>query len=189
MEAIMFYITPGSKQLATDDFNVNLYEPIGSLFEPSIIRLVFDFCKVDDIIDCVNYVANSNTEKMRRKKMMLNIAMDSIGIQHERFKIDSPSVRCNTMKVEHGLITVLYLLKHLKREEVEIVYDLSNVPNEVFDIVKDYKLTFFDRYNPLYLDPIAERYFAPIFEKHGILCYDENDITEYQSILKLIRKL
>ena len=188
LEAIMFYRSMGDKILARDDFKVNIFEPIGSLFEPSVIWLVSEYLSVDEMFRCVDSVANPRSEKMRRKKMMINIVMDKKGIKHERFTIDKPPSRCDTMKVEHGLITVLYLLKHLPREQVELVYDLSEVPAEVFDVVKNYKLTFFDRYNPLYLDDMAEKYFTPIFEKHGIQKYDDNDIKEDKSILQMIQR-
>ena len=76
------------------------------------------------------------------------------------------------MKVGHALITVMYLLKYVPKEEIELIYNLSDVPHEVYDMVKDYKLEFFDKYNPLYLDDVTERYFTSALERHGISCYD-----------------
>lgn len=70
-----------------DDFGMNIYEPVGSLFEPAILKLLLDFCKKEEIVECVNSVQDQDTEKMQRKKLLFNIAIDRYGFDYEKFKI------------------------------------------------------------------------------------------------------
>ena len=84
---------------------------------------------------------------------------------------------------------MIYLLKHLERNIVENVYDLSEFPKEVFDIVKNFRLTFFDRYNPLYLDNVAKNHFVEQFERHGIVKYDDADMKEFIAVNGLAKHM
>ena len=189
LEATMFGYRMGNMLETENELDWRMYQPLGSLFDPAIVKLLMDFQDENGIVECATQCARPETEKSQRKKMLFNIAMDRYGYGYKRFEIQSPKTKCNTMGVSHGLITVMYLLKHLPREQVELVYDLSQVPNEVFDIIENYKLTFFDRYSPLYLDEMAEKYFITAFENHGVLKYDENDMKEYKNICQLIKRL
>ena len=70
-----------------DDFGMNIYEPVGSLFEPAILKLLLDFCTKEEIVECINSVQDQDTEKMQRKKLLFNIALDRYGFDYEKFKI------------------------------------------------------------------------------------------------------
>ena len=140
MEATMFGYKMGNMLQTTNELDMRMYQPVGSLFEPAILKILMDFCTEGEIVECATHCARPDTEKSQRKKMMFNIAMDRYGFDYTRFDIESPRAKCKTMKVSHGLITVMYLLKHLPREQVELVYDFSDVPNEVFEFVNDHKL-------------------------------------------------
>lgn len=185
LETIMSDFPPHCEHLAGDDFHVNIYEPIGSLFEPAVLRIAIDFMDIDETAKCLMSIANQDTEKIRRKKMMLNIVSGG-----RQFTIDAPRVKTVPYRNLFGnVFTALYLLKHLPPEEVELVYELSGFTSDFWDIVRNFRLTFFDRYNPMYLDGIARKHFAGQFERHGIAKYDDTDMKEYAVVFKYAKHI
>lgn len=166
---------------------MNQLNPAVGLTEIGTVMLIVKHFP-ERIVESLKSLAAPGSEKLNRKIMLLNIALEltgaSIGLDVQPDRI-TPHFEFGT-----SLATDFLALCIMKKRGAEQASQLvGNIPEYAIEFVRGRSLTFFERLNTIFADGLPsadrDRLYMKCIEA-GILPYSEADWTEYRETVTFL---
>gem|GEM_PF-6733244 len=140
----------------------------------------------EKVIDSLNSLAGKKSEKLYRKKLLIDITCERFG-RNIQCDGDLNDVFVQNKPKFGDLFTVdvifLYILKHKGMETVSKIVD--GIPQEAVSLVESLSLDWYEKLNPAFLNEIPEKFRKSYLGKlavAGITPYTDEDWREFQII-------